>query len=198
MEKHWYTIGSFTFANTWLAFIIAVILTLITVRVRYGQYAINWYSNSAFIFIMVWKFSIILFDIKNIFSHPYSIIYFNGGIKGVWLGVIGVLLYTYLYYKRKEDQHFIFPAWIITITVYQLTLGILSQMSITALIAFFINIGFVYYSSRDGGTQIIILFTIFQLLVQSVQGSIWSLTTAVYLVVMVYFMILSWRGKRSE
>ncbi|MBM7583575.1 hypothetical protein JOC86_000112 [Bacillus pakistanensis] len=196
MEKHWYTIGTFTFASTWLAFIIAVVITSIIVRLRYDEHTVNWYSNCAFIFIMVWKFSIIFFDIKNIMAHPYSIIYFNGGIKGVWLGVLAVLVYTYIYYKRTNDQQFLFPAWVITITMYELTLGILSQMYITTFIAFFINVGFVYFSSR--GIQIVILFTIFQLLVQSIQGSIGSLSTTIYIVIMFYLMILSWRGNRSE
>ncbi|MEC1180776.1 hypothetical protein P9B03_20185 [Metasolibacillus meyeri] len=56
----------------------------------------DWFSNALFIYIIVWKFSYI-FRWESI----WGLLYFNGGIKGHWLGLISAGIYMILFAAKK-------------------------------------------------------------------------------------------------
>lgn len=50
-------------------------------------------TNSLMLFILVWKLSYLFFSPLQTFKAPLNLLYFNGGNKGVALGMVIVLLY---------------------------------------------------------------------------------------------------------
>ncbi|CAM3792133.1 hypothetical protein [Marinicrinis lubricantis] len=59
------------------------------------------FTNSILLSFLVWKFSLILFDPLGVIRQPAMILYFDGGITGIWLAVGAVLIYLFLK-KRKN------------------------------------------------------------------------------------------------
>lgn len=49
--------------------------------------------NGIFIYILVWKFSLLIFNPNLVIQSPLSILYFTGGEKGLWLGFAVTFLY---------------------------------------------------------------------------------------------------------
>jgi peroxiredoxin len=50
----------------------------------------------------IWKFSLLLFDPITVIDYPMSLLYFNGGDKGLWLGIIVSLLYVWQRFRKEE------------------------------------------------------------------------------------------------
>ncbi|MFF2481244.1 hypothetical protein [Paenibacillus sp. NPDC058071] len=51
--------------------------------------------------LIIWKFSLILFNPVDVIKNPYALLYFTGGDRGVWLSVICALGFIY-YQSRKQ------------------------------------------------------------------------------------------------
>lgn len=51
-------------------------------------------TNAFLIWIVVWKGSLILWDPVGTWEQPISLLYFDGGEKGIWLAVIAVTVYV--------------------------------------------------------------------------------------------------------
>ncbi|MFD0958901.1 hypothetical protein [Paenibacillus chungangensis] len=83
-----------------LLFVIAAAIAgYLTLKGRKGKWenedaAVSIFVNAFVIGLLVWKLSPILFDIKSIVQHPISLLYFNGGQRGVWLGIAVAIFYT--------------------------------------------------------------------------------------------------------
>ncbi|MEX1029662.1 MAG: hypothetical protein WDZ91_06400 [Paenibacillaceae bacterium] len=50
---------------------------------------------------MIWKFSLIIFDPLTVIRYPMSLLYFNGGDKGLWLAIAISILFLWMR-SRKE------------------------------------------------------------------------------------------------
>ncbi|WP_042470212.1 hypothetical protein [Bacillus ndiopicus] len=57
----------------------------------------DWFGNALFIYVLVWKFSYVLFYWESILG----LLYFNGGIKGHWLGLVSSAIYIILLAPKK-------------------------------------------------------------------------------------------------
>lgn len=60
------------------------------------------YLNVLVITILIWKFSPILFDPLSVFSHPLSLLYFDGGTRGA--GIAAVLALIYLGIRIRKEK----------------------------------------------------------------------------------------------
>ncbi|MCR2822405.1 hypothetical protein [Lederbergia panacisoli] len=131
----WYTIGTLSFPATWVSIIAAFLITGAFLYIRKMKDTANWYGNVVFIFIMTWKFSVVLFQFNMIVSNPLSILYFNGGMKGYWLGVAAAIVYTYFYMKHNEVKigQFI-QAWLLFIVIYEIVSAYVSHEARTWLL----------------------------------------------------------------
>jgi uncharacterized membrane-anchored protein len=78
--------------------------------------------NVLILAILIWKFSLIIFNPLIVVQNPYAILYFTGGERGAWLSVVGVL--CFLYFRSKKRN---FSIWIYADTV---VVGFLSFYSI--------------------------------------------------------------------
>ncbi|UII54123.1 hypothetical protein LS684_10425 [Cytobacillus spongiae] len=60
------------------------------------------FMNSLFIYLLTYKFSIVIFRPDLIIDHPVALLYFTGGTRGSILGMIVIILY--LIWKIKKHQ----------------------------------------------------------------------------------------------
>lgn len=134
-----------------------------------------------------------------------TILYFNGGAKGYWLGIVGAIIYTIIM-KRKLitiDKHFNpVLAWIVTVSTYELAIGILNEGALWLIMfQFVINlvILFLLICKKEKiklQVQLLILFTCIQGLVYSFKGEFFSSPVATYALLTVFFSF--WSIKKGE
>lgn len=108
-----YKIGNMSIPSTWVAALVAILLTVIVLRVQFPKEIASLYSDLALTFILVWKFSVILTDFALVVRHPLTILYFNGGKLGVALGAVAVVVQAW---RKREKWSFEAGAWAIALT----------------------------------------------------------------------------------
>ena len=95
-------------------------------------------------FLIVWKFSVILTDFNTIIQFPLSILYFNGGRIGVYLGLLAVIVNLYWINKKRvivySERFSLLVGSILTLSIYQLLMALLNEGTFfvrTVTISFF-------------------------------------------------------------
>ena len=99
-----FIIGNTTVPSSWVALVLAFALTYLVIRLRYGKRISGVLVDSMFYFVLVWKLSVILTDFKNVIKSPLSIIYFNGGRIGLYLGLLAGMV-TIVIELKKNGMH---------------------------------------------------------------------------------------------
>lgn len=98
----WFVIRTLTIPSSWIAVLAALLLTGVVLWKRFGKETEDMYSDAAILFLLVWKLSIILTDFSMVWKSPISILYFNGGSTGIYLGLIaGIARIIYVLYKKN-------------------------------------------------------------------------------------------------
>ncbi|WP_421381404.1 hypothetical protein ACOJQI_20020 [Bacillus salacetis] len=192
----WYSIGAFSFPSAWGALIAAFIITGLFLRLYYGKNQNEWFGNSVFWFLVTWKFSVILFDFSGVISQPLSILYFNGGSRGFWLGVAVSLIYIYFKGEKKR----LISAWFLVILVYEGASEFLADSaSILSAVNLLAGFGLFYFLLQRGKAEIVLqLFTGIQLLVNFSQGHFISTESASYILVSTAVLVINRLGRGSN
>lgn len=115
----WFIIKSLTLPTSWVAVILALIITGIVLWIKFGKDTEDWYSDAAILFILVWKFSVLITDFEMILEFPLAILYFNGGETGLFLGLLSALGRLLWQLKRKGWPEIDFAALIIAFVLLQ-------------------------------------------------------------------------------
>ncbi len=97
----WFIIKSLTVPSSWVAVLLALILTGFVVWRVFGKETEDWYSDAVILFLLVWKLSVVVTDFDMILDSPLTILYFNGGETGIYLGVIAALGRLFWQLRRK-------------------------------------------------------------------------------------------------
>lgn len=97
----WYIIKSLTVPSSWIAVILAILITGIVLWRIFGKVTEQWFSDTAILFLLAWKLSVIITDFDMIIDFPLSILYFNGGTTGLFIGLI-VALARLLWLLRRQ------------------------------------------------------------------------------------------------
>ncbi|WP_313892522.1 hypothetical protein [Psychrobacillus sp.] len=138
----WYIIRSLTLPASWVSVIIALIVTWLILWKFYGRAVEDWFSDSAIMFIVVWKLSVILTDFKMVVEFPLSILYFNGGKIGVFLGLFAALTKLYVSLRKRgfkeQDLKALLFGFISLQVIYQFLMvflndGLMWQKTITII-----------------------------------------------------------------
>lgn len=81
-------------------------------RFEFGKTEAGKLSNLFYLFLLVWKFSSILFYWQTIIHTPVVLLYYNGGEWGIRLGIISVIILL-LVYRQKDRSigHVALKAW---------------------------------------------------------------------------------------
>ncbi|MGM0855047.1 MAG: hypothetical protein ACQEWI_20970 [Bacillota bacterium] len=205
MNEQWYTIASFTFPASWGAIIASFILTF-SFLFFWNRKLSDWYSNSIFTFLLVWKLSVIVVDFQTVIKHPITILYFHGGVVGYWLGLIAAL--TYILVKKVDHPATIIISWMVTVLVFEAVLHMLHHhyllVGIQVVLNLLITVFFIKKTSDPGGDiwagQLLVMFTLVQLFLSAFIGG-FELTVTVwtYLIMMTYLIfLLNVRRKHNE
>ncbi|MFI8687976.1 hypothetical protein [Rossellomorea sp. NPDC077527] len=204
MAETWYTIGSFTFPSSWGGILASLILTYLFLYF-WNREASDWYSSAVFIFIIVWKLSVIVVDYPMVIEHPLTILYFHGGKIGYWLGILTTLIYIYL--KKRVSSTNVITSWISTVVFFEMVYHLLELDFLLAVIHFITNgTLLVFLLKKSNGpkwdlwaVQFVIVFTLLQFFFQSIlEGFAFTTVTWTYLAVMIYLILLYGRRKHIE
>src|SRR5690606_30671030 len=131
-----FLIGNFTAPSTWVALIIAFILTYIAIRLKFGKQPADRFGDAIFYLIIIWKLSVIITDFKIVMNAPFAIVYFNGGLIGFILGLAYIAFRTWLDWKKgRIDKNILVVLFIGAVTVqavFQVMMVLLNEGSLFA------------------------------------------------------------------
>ena len=134
--NQFFIIGNTTLPSSWVALLLAFAITFVIIRFRFGKRISGMLMDSMFYFILVWKLSVILTDFTNVIKSPLSIIYFNGGQIGFYLGLIAGLLSIVIELKKnglhKFEKLALFLGYVTIQSVFQLAMVLLNEGPMTA------------------------------------------------------------------
>ncbi|MBM7648782.1 hypothetical protein JOC78_001728 [Bacillus ectoiniformans] len=193
----WFTIGSLTLPASHLALILAFIAGGVFARLRYGKECADIYSNAVFLFIAVWKLSVVLFSFSLVLQAPMSLIYFNGGVKGVWLALLMNLLYSGWKWPREQMTALIFT-WMVVVIAKEAALPILNgEFTLMLVIQLAGSLVFVtkWLNSLFNQSNRLILFTLWQIFFYSWNGQLFSMTVLAYSIVAIFWI---WNERRES
>lgn len=128
----YFLIGKVSVASSWVALILSFIVAYAVVRVKYGKSSAVLLGDSLFYFIIVWKLSVLVTDFKTVLQFPLSIIYFNGGTVGIFLGMGAAAIKIMLEMKNKGLSHERF---------YSLLVGLITILSMYQILIALFNEG---------------------------------------------------------
>ena len=127
----WFIIKSLTIPSSWAAVLLAILLTGIIVWCKFGKETEDWFSDAAILFLLVWKFSVVITDFEMIIDSPLSILYFNGGSIGVFLGLSIALSKLLWQFKRGNWQESELVAMLFSMvmlqSLYQIIMVLLNE-----------------------------------------------------------------------
>lgn len=87
---------------SWLSVIGAMLLTVSAVFLQHGKSQASVLIDYFITFILVWKFSVIITDFQTIIQQPLALLYFNGGLVGIILGMIVV---SFQIFQKHHSLH---------------------------------------------------------------------------------------------
>ncbi|MEI4771607.1 hypothetical protein WAX74_18450 [Psychrobacillus sp. FJAT-51614] len=169
-----------TVPSTWLAFVFAAILTAFILYAKFSKETANQFSDIIFLFIVVWKLSIVLTDFSTIIQHPWMLLYFSGERAGVYIGVVWVIFYMF-YLLKKQKPFPLNKALIFTLITFYSTFTILvailnkssvTQISFTIFIVFLLI--WILFKYKETIRVVILFFFIYCMLHLIFQNSLIS------------------------
>jgi hypothetical protein len=126
-----FLIGNTTVPSSWVALVLAFALTYLLIRLRYGKRIAGVLADSMFYFLFVWKLSVILTDFENVIKSPLSIIYFNGGSIGLYLGLIAGMVAILIELKKNGmhtlEKEALFLGFITIQSIFQLAVVLMNK-----------------------------------------------------------------------
>ncbi|MGX4585693.1 redoxin domain-containing protein [Paenibacillus chitinolyticus] len=182
-------VGTFVLNIELLIYLIAGIVGVLAVRFRergrpQKERRVSEAWNAVFIWLIVWKASLFLFDPKGVIRHPLSLVFFSGGLRGVWLGSLAALTYLFVRnYRRTGSRE--------AITVAMTWGAGMATAAFFGLVLLDDTVGAVHY------TGLVVAATLLAFLLSpSPKIALRSLGIAV-IAVMVIFTILNSTGSKS-
>ena len=131
-----FIIGKTTVPSSWGALIVAFVVAYATIRIRYGKKIAGLLVDAIFYFVLVWKLSVILTDFVSVIKSPLSIIYFNGGLVGFYLGLFAAGARILIETKRNKlsriDRLALFVGLVTIQAVYQVMMVFLNEGALVA------------------------------------------------------------------
>ena len=167
INTNWYSIRALTLPATAIALLITFFIVWLILRLQFSKKWSEAYSDAAFTFILVWKFSLLVTDFKSVVAQPISLLYFNGGTVGVFLGAIAASLQVWR--KRHklslQGHHIIAYSWAIILTqsIYQWLVVLFNDNSTTSevitLMVLSVLTVFILWKMQGGVKRGLILYT---------------------------------------
>lgn len=177
-------IGRITIPAIWIIVIGAVFISSFLYRVALKEKVGEWVGNAFFTYILVWKLSYILFNFSLVSQMPLSIVYFNGGIKGHFLGILAVIIYVIVVAKKKPRLYMEVPYFLLLFFATYEFMNNLANENIIIAIVFLVIIIIQIVLHRKKAEWIREAFTLLfvvQLLLVTINDSISSITALTFI-----------------
>lgn len=97
----YFHIGNISIPAVWLSSLLALIVSALLARLAGGKKTGEWHWNAFFLYTAVWKLSYIPFNLEMFVNMPLSLVYFNGGLRGHFLGLTALSLYLMVFAIKK-------------------------------------------------------------------------------------------------
>lgn len=179
------TIGKLTVHISWLSIIVALLLAAILYKLIFHVKLSDWYWNSFFIYFFTWKFSYILFHFQTFWESPFSAIYFSGGTKGHYLGLVFVSFFLLIIAGKKYLSFYgeMIPSFLFFFIFYQGTFAVLTDQLFLLAIQILVLAGFIISLNKwkEMIEQLFILIFLIEVLTQSITSSLLSLTSITFI-----------------
>jgi hypothetical protein len=174
------TFGRFTLPADLLAAFAAIFIGALIYRAREKKSIDDWYWNSFFLYIAVYKLSYVLFNFKLFIDTPFSLVYFNGGTEGQILAYIGIAIYLYWLTRKKgstiKPEEYL-PVYFIFFLLYWTGLFAFSQDYLASAIQAVLLLGFIlfFFKNIKLTAEYAILFLMLEALILSLFSDMLSL-----------------------
>jgi hypothetical protein len=189
------TFGRFTLPADLLAAFAAIFIGALIYRAREKKSIDDWYWNSFFLYIAVYKLSYVLFNFKLFIDTPFSLVYFNGGTEGQILAFLGIAIYLYWLTRKKgstiKPEEYL-PAYILFFLLYWTGLFAFSLDFLAGMIQAVLMIGFIlfYLKNIKLTAQYAILFLMLEALILSLFSDMLSVENLLIFAIGIYLIIL--------
>lgn len=144
----YFLIGKVSIISSWIALTLSFVIAYSVVRIKYGKEAALLLGDVVFYFILVWKLSVLVTDFKTVVEFPLSIIYFNGGTVGIFLGigVAALKVFIEMTNNRISNERLIsfFIGILIIQSMYQVLVALMNEGS--SLIRFVTVVSFTAFT----------------------------------------------------
>lgn len=200
---NFFIIVNTTVPSAWIALVVAFVVAYFAIRLRFGKQVSSVMADSIFYFIIVWKFSVIVTDFQNVIKAPLSILYFNGGRIGFYLGLLAIIITILVELKRenlnKLDLTTLFIGVITIQSVYQIMMALLNDGSLVAKVmtvlifsAFALLVWGSVQKFEKTPTQLAMLFVAVHIFAAAFQPlGIFSLPVITTLLISLFFVIIN-------
>lgn len=169
-----------TISSAWVAFLLAAFFTYWIVRWKTDKSIADLYGDVIFYFIIVWKLSVVITDFKVVVKSPLTILYFNGGTIGLFLGITAAaLMVVYTFHKKKLSFNMlsgVLISVVLTQSFYQIFIGIFNDGPFWSKTITIVLLGMtiLFYSLNSKNTMslftlLLILFSGIMLFISSIQ-----------------------------
>ncbi|WP_146552384.1 hypothetical protein [Rummeliibacillus sp. SL167] len=198
----WYNIKSLTMPSTWVSFLLSIVIVGLILGILYKKEVVSIFVDAMLELILIWKFSVIVTDFSLVIKHPLTMLYFNGGMIGLIIGMLYMLLTLWKKLRRRgfieEDLQSLFLASILSQSFYQIWMAILNdallwQKALT-IISFSCWMLIAFWKGKAGSIwhmQLLLLFFCTHLFIASLQPlGIWQVSVLVTLLLVLFRIFL--------
>lgn len=111
-------------------------------------------SNAFFLWLVIWKGSVLVFDPVGVIQHPMSLLFFDGGERGRWMAIL--IAAAYVGY-RSFKQHISVEIGMAALITFVLAGWLACQLVLLA----FGEGAFWFYSANAGLTALLLMSMLF-------------------------------------
>ena len=196
------TFGRFTLPADLLAAFAAIFIGALIYKAKQKKSIDDWYWNSFFLYIAIYKLSYALFNFKLFIDTPLSLLYFNGGTEGQILAYAGIGIYLYLLARRKGNTintvEYL-PAYFLFFLLYWTGLFAFSQNYLAAGIQAALMIGFIlfYFKNFKLTREYAILFLMLEALILSLFSDLLTAENLLIFALGIYLIIFQRLNKEE-
>ncbi|WP_203245975.1 hypothetical protein [Sporosarcina beigongshangi] len=199
----YFTIVNTSVPSSWIALIVAFVVAYSAIRIRYGKKYAEILSDAFFYLIIVWKLSVLLTDFSSVIRSPLSLIYFDGGVVGFYLGLVFVAGKILWDSKKKrltaKGIQALLTGAVVVQAVYQVMMVLLNDgelvVQVVTVVAFVLFV-IVYWMKGDGSLPFIGLFVAVHVFVAVWQpAGLLDTPFITTLLIGLFFMVLDRRNR---
>lgn len=188
-----------TLPATNVAFISAILMSALLWKFIYKGKLASWYVDSFIVYVAAWKFSYIIFSYSLFIDNPFTILYFDGGVKGQIIGLVAASVYLYTKLRKEPFVPSFLSYYVLFYTSYQtihsfFTIDI-AEIVTNLIIFSIVLIAFAYGKKKDSSwiAGFLVLYLFIQLLSQTMHHSLIDIESLNVLVIVILSLFyISW------